>query len=56
MLIEKDEKVYTVKESDKNWTVSVSLGRVDVSYVVSKKICGSADALREYITKGKLGV
>lgn len=54
MVIEKNGKVYTVKESDKKWTVSTESGKLAVSYDVSKELCGSAEQLQEYVMNNDL--
>lgn len=51
MTIEKNGTLYTVRESDRKWTVSTEKGRLSVSYDVPKELCGTEEALREYVRK-----
>nr|DAG48475.1 MAG TPA: hypothetical protein [Caudoviricetes sp.] len=51
LTIEKNGTVYTVRESDRKWTVSTEKGRLSVSYDVPKELCGTEEALREYVRK-----
>ena len=51
MTIEKNGTVYTVREFDRKWTVSTEKGRLSVSYDVTKEMCGTEEALREYVRK-----
>ena len=39
MKIEKDGKIYTVKETDKKWLLSTTIGAVEVKYEVLKTDC-----------------
>lgn len=54
MIIEKKGKSYTVKESIKKWTVLAEIGKLAVSYDISKDICNTAEELREYVLKNDL--
>ena len=49
MIIEKGEKVYTVTESGSKWTVKTGSGKLSVVFDVSKELCETAEALREYV-------
>lgn len=49
MTITKNEKVYTVKENATSWTLSITIGRVAVSYNVTKTDCPTLDALKAFV-------
>lgn len=54
MTIEKNGKVYAVRENKKSWTVTIGEGRVSISANVSKDICPTFDDLKAYIAKNDL--
>ena len=54
MTIEKNGKIYTAKENKTSWTVSTTLGRVDVTYNVPKADCPTFDALQAYVAANDL--
>ena len=49
MVIEKNDKVYTVTESRDKWTVKTEDGKLSIAFDVSKELCPSVDELREYV-------
>lgn len=49
MVIEKNDKAYTVTESRDKWTVKTESGKLSVAFDVSKELCSTADELREYV-------
>lgn len=51
MAIEKNGIVYLVKENFKSWTLSKTIGRVSVSYNVSKTDCPDFEALKAYVSE-----
>lgn len=54
MEILKDNRVYTVKESENKWTVKQENGKLSVSYEVSKELCETEQKLREYVQNSDL--
>lgn len=54
MTIKKNGKAYTVRENKASWTVSLSAGRVSVSYNVPKAVCATLDALKSYVAESNL--
>lgn len=54
MIIKKNGKIYTVKENKTSWTVSTTIGRVDVTYNVPKADCPTFDALQSYVDASEL--
>ena len=54
MTIEKNGKIYTTKENKASWTVSTTIGRVDVAYNVPKDDCPTFDALKAYVAASDL--
>ncbi|MCM1221517.1 MAG: hypothetical protein NC548_44270 [Lachnospiraceae bacterium] len=54
MTIEKNGKIYTAKENKASWTVSTTIGRVDVTYNVPKADCPTFDALQAYVAASEL--
>lgn len=54
MIIEKNGKAYTVTELSDKWTVKAESGKLSVAFDVSKKICTTADELREYVLKNDM--
>lgn len=54
MNIEKNGRNYTAKENKTSWTVSTTIGRVDVSYNVPKADCPTFDALKAYVAASDL--
>ncbi len=49
MVIEKNGIVYSVKENEKSWTLSASIGGVSISYKVSKNDCPDFDSLKIFM-------
>lgn len=49
MIIQKNSKIYNVKEYGDKWKISLKNGKLSVDYDISKEICSTADALREYV-------
>ena len=49
MIIKKGEKVYTATENKSSWTVKSDSGKLSVSFDISKELCETEDALREYV-------
>lgn len=54
MIIEKGEKMYSVRENKRSWSVSVDIGKLRTTYSVPKEICKDADELKSYIMQEKL--
>ena len=54
MTIEKNGKVYTVRENKNSWTVARAAGRVSVSYNVPKDICPTFSDLKSHISESDL--
>lgn len=54
MTIEKNGKVYAVRENKKSWTVTISEGRVSISANVPKDICPTFGNLKAYIAENHL--
>lgn len=54
MTIEKNGKVFTVRENKNSWTVVRAEGRVSVSCNVPKEICRTFDELKAYIAENDL--
>lgn len=49
MIIEKDERNFTVVELLKEWKVTCKIGSVGVEYRIPKEVAQDAEAVREYI-------
>ena len=49
MVIKKNEKVYTVTENKSTWTVKADSGKLSVAFSVSKELCKTSEALKEYV-------
>ena len=49
MIIEKGERVYDVTESGSKWVVKTGNGKLSVVFDVSKELCKTEEALREYV-------
>lgn len=47
--VTKGEKVYTVKECVKHWTVSATNGKLKVDYQIDKEICKTREDVEKYI-------
>lgn len=54
MIIEKNGKIYTIRENKTSWTISTTIGRVDVSYNVPKSDYPTFDALKAYVVASDL--
>lgn len=54
MKIEKNGRIYTVKENGASWTVSTEVGRVDISYNVPKDDCSTFEALKDFVAVSDL--
>lgn len=61
MTIEKDGKVYTVRENKTSWTVSRKVATakthvksVTMSYIVPKDDCSNINALKVFISSNEL--
>ncbi|MBD5086706.1 MAG: hypothetical protein HDT32_05080 [Clostridiales bacterium] len=54
MTIKKENKIYIAKENKTSWTLSTTIGQVDVSYNVPKVDCPTFDALTEYVIANDL--
>lgn len=51
MKIEKDGKIYTVRENKASWTVSTAAERVTVSVNVSKVDCPTFESLKAFVAE-----
>lgn len=49
MIIEKNDKAYTVAEYRNKWTVKANSGKLLVSFDISKELCATLDELRKYV-------
>ena len=49
MIIEKSGRVYHVKENEQSWTLISDMGKLSVSYNVSKSECASIEALKAFV-------
>ena len=49
MEIEKNGKIYSVKENKCSWTLTLKLGRVSSSYNISKNDCETFEELERYV-------
>ena len=49
MTVEKNGKVYTVKENQSSWTASAELGGVSVKFKISKSDCPTLESLQQFI-------
>ncbi len=54
MTIEKNGAVYSVKENFKSWTLLKAMGRVSVSYNISKTDCPTLDALKAHVAENSV--
>lgn len=54
MIVEKNGKIYTVRENPKSWTVKIDIENVSVSYNVSKDDCKTFDELQGFISGSDL--
>lgn len=54
MTIEKNGKVYTVRENKNSWTVSFKFGRVSLVYNVPKADSPTFDDLKAYVVESDL--
>lgn len=49
MIIEKNDKAYVVTEKDKKWIVKLKKEKLEVSFEISRDICSTAEAVKEYL-------
>lgn len=54
MTIEKSDKVYTVRENKASWTLTITVGRVTLTYNVPKDDCPTFADLSAYIAQNDL--
>lgn len=54
MTIEKNGIVYLVKENFKSWTLSKAIGKVSISYNISKTDCPTLEALKAYVAENSV--
>ena len=54
MIIEKNGNAYAVIELNDKWTVKTENGKLSVAFDVSKKICTTADELRDYVLQNDM--
>ncbi len=54
MLVTKNNKDYTVKETVTKWVVSIENGKLSVAYDIPKDICETFEELQEYVLKDEL--
>ena len=54
MNIEKNGKIYKIRENTKSWTVSITIGQVDISYNIQKVDCPVYSDLKAYIVSSDL--
>mgnify|MGYP003185167218 CR=1 FL=1 len=54
MTIEKNNKIYTVKENKMSWTISTKIGDVEVSYNVQKADYPTFESLKAFVAENNL--
>lgn len=54
MVIEKQNKSYTVNECKNHWTVKHSVSGLSVSYKIEKDLCKTKDELRNYVLSNEM--
>lgn len=54
MKIEKNGKIYDVRENKASWTLSTKYGKIEVSYNVPKADCPDFNTLKAYIIASDL--
>lgn len=54
MLIEKNGKVFEVKENPNSWTLTTKYGKIDVAYNVPKLDAPTLEELMEYVAESEL--
>lgn len=47
--VTKGKNLYTVKEYEKKWTASTSIGKLTVDYHIDKEICATRKDVEKYI-------
>jgi hypothetical protein len=54
MEIEKNDKIYSVRENKASWTLSLKAGRVEVSLNVTKKDCPTFESLKAFVAENEV--
>lgn len=54
MKIEKNGKVFSVKENLKSWTVSRTVDFITISYNVSKTDCPNLESLQKFVNDNEV--
>lgn len=54
MNIEKNDCIYTVKESATAWELSTRIGNMPVSYNVKKSDCPTFDELKQFVAESSI--
>lgn len=54
MLVTKNNKVYTVKETETKWVVSTENGKISIAYDIPKDVCKTTEDLKKYVTDNDL--
>jgi hypothetical protein len=54
MTIEKNGKIYTVKEFKKSWTLSIKIGSVPVNFKLDKTDCPTFESLKEAVNENDI--
>lgn len=54
MTIEKDGKIYAVRENKASWTVSKAAERVTVSAKISKADCPTFESLKAFVAENNI--
>ncbi len=49
MKIEKNGKIYDVKEEKNSWSLSMVMGKVSLDYRISKSDCADFEALKLFV-------
>ena len=49
MIVEKNEKTYTVTETLNKWVVKSDIGKLSVSVEISKELCNSFEDIQRYL-------
>lgn len=54
MVIEKQDKSYTVNECKNHWTLKHTVNGLSVSYKIDKDLCKTEDELCEYVLSNEM--
>lgn len=54
MIVNKNEKVYNVKENAKSWTITINIANIPVVYNIKKSDCPTFKMLKEFMDKNNI--